>query len=315
MTRIFFATDVHGSERCFLKFTNSWKVFDVKVLILGGDITGKMFVPIVEMPDGKYKTGYLGKEMTLKNLDKVKELEKNISDSGFYPYVTTKAEVDILSSNKAKQDELITKLMKERLEKWMRIAEERLAGKGIKCYITGGNDDPAFIDKILSKSEVVEDPENKVVEIDKDHEMISSGLSNMTPWCCPRDVSEEELARKIKSMASKVKNMNSCVFNFHCPPYDSGLDIAPKITKDLKFVTVGGKNVMIPVGSTAVRSAIEKYQPLLGLHGHIHEGKGFAHIGKTLCLNPGAEYQEGILRAAVVDLEKDKVKNFILVSG
>ena len=315
MTRIVFATDVHGSERCFLKFTNSWKVFDANVLILGGDITGKMVVFIVEMPDGKYKTTYLGSEMTLKNMDKVKELEKNISDSGFYPYVTTKAKAEKICAKKPEQDKLIERLMRERMEKWMRIAEERLSGKGIKCYITGGNDDPAFVDKILAKSSLVVDPENKVVEIDKDHEMISSGFSNMTPWSCPRDVSEEELEKKIKSMASKVKNLSNCVFNFHCPPYNSSLDTAPKLTKDLKFVIIGGKQVMIPVGSTAVKSAIEKYQPLLGLHGHIHEGKGIVHIGRTLCINPGAEYQEGILRAAIVDLDKDKIKNFQLISG
>ena len=218
MTRIVFATDVHGSERCFLKFTNSWKVFEANVLILGGDITGKMVVPIVEMPDGKYKTTYLGKDMNLKNMDKVKEMEKCITDSGFYPYVTTKDEIEKICAKKSEQDKLMEKLMKERMEKWVKIAEERLTGKGVKCYITGGNDDPAFVDTILAKSKVVEDPENKVVEIDKDHEMISSGFSNMTPWHCPRDISEEELAKKIKAVASKVKDMSSCVFNFHCPP-------------------------------------------------------------------------------------------------
>jgi len=315
MTRIFFATDVHGSEKCFLKFTNAWKIFEINVLILGGDITGKMVVPIIEMPDGKYMTKYLGKEMKLKNMDKVKEVEKTITDSGFYPRIMSPKEHETISADKKKQDELITRLMKERMEKWVQIADERLAGKGIKCYITGGNDDPAFVDDILNKGKVVENPEDKVVEIDKDHEMISSGCSNMTPWCCPRDITEDKLAKKINAMASKVRKMSSCVFNFHCPPHDSGLDICPKLDKNLNPIMVGGKNVMVPVGSTSVKSAIEKYQPLLGLHGHIHEAKGFAHIGKTLCLNPGAEYQEGILRGAVVELDKDKVKNFVLVSG
>ncbi len=140
MTKIFFATDVHGSERCFLKFTNAWKVFDANILILGGDITGKMVVPIVEMPDGKYKAKYLGKEMNLKNMDKVKELEKNITDSGFYPHIMTPKDHEEISSSKAKQDKLIMRLMAERMEKWVKIADERLANKGIKCYITGGND-------------------------------------------------------------------------------------------------------------------------------------------------------------------------------
>ena len=47
---------------------------------------------------------------------------------------------------------------------------------------------------------------------------------------------------------------------------------------------------MIHAGSTAVRASIEKHQPLVGLHGHIHESKGFVTLGRTLCLNPGSEY-------------------------
>jgi len=159
-------------------------------------------------------------------------------------------------------------------------------------------------------------PEEKVVPVDDKHEMISTGYTNITPWNCPRDVSEEELAKKIENMTSKVTNMKNCIFNFHCPPYDSSIDSAPKLDKDLKpAVSPGGEMLMIPVGSTAVRAAIEKYQPLLGLHGHIHESRGTAKIGRTLCLNPGSEYGEGILRGALITLEDDKVKSHQLTSG
>ena len=72
---------------------------------------------------------------------------------------------------------------------------------------------------------------------------------------------------------------------------------------------------MGPGGSSAVRSAIEKHQPLLGLHGHIHESKGFVKIGRTFCVNPGSEYGEGILRGVIIDLEDGKVKNFLLTQG
>jgi len=65
----------------------------------------------------------------------------------------------------------------------------------------------------------------------------------------------------------------------------------------------------------AVREAIEKYKPLLGLHGHIHESRGVVNIGRTLCINPGSEYGEGIIRGAIVDLAKDKVLSYQLTSG
>ncbi|MEM2517675.1 MAG: phosphoesterase, partial [Candidatus Bathyarchaeia archaeon] len=101
------------------------------------------------------------------------------------------------------------------------------------------------------------------------------------------------------------------IFNLHCPPINTLLDIAPKLDKDLKV----SLRETIAAGSAAVRKAIEKYQPLLGLHGHIHESRGIEKIGRTLCINPGSEYTEGILRAIVVDLGKDNIKNNFFISG
>ena len=43
--RIFFATDVHGSERCFRKFLAAATVYEAEVLLLGGDVAGKGLVP------------------------------------------------------------------------------------------------------------------------------------------------------------------------------------------------------------------------------------------------------------------------------
>ena len=72
-----------------------------------------------------------------------------------------------------------------------------------------------------------------------------------------------------------------------------------------------------PVGSTAVRDAVQRVQPLLSLHGHIHESRGATKIGSTLALNPGSSYEEGILQAAIVNLDpkKRKVRNYQLVNG
>jgi Icc-related predicted phosphoesterase len=130
-------------------------------------------------------------------------------------------------------------------------------------------------------------------------------------------VPEEELARRIDEVVAQIpsSDLPTAIFNFHCPPYGSGLDLAPRLDETLKPVVIGGVVETIPVGSTAVRSAIERYQPQLGLHGHIHESRGAQRLGRTLCLNPGSEYQDGILRAAVIDFSGPLVRNYVLVSA
>jgi Icc-related predicted phosphoesterase len=207
--------------------------------------------------------------------------------------------------------------MFESIERWVRMTEERLKGTGVKCYISAGNDDTYNIDPILDSSDVMIHPDEKLVMIDDMHEMISTGKSNMTPWKCPRDVPEEELAKHIDDLASQVNNLEKCIFNIHVPPYGTGIDSAPELDENLKpKLAPGGGTISIPVGSKAVRAAIEKYQPLLGLHGHIHESKGTFKIGRTLCINPGSEYTEGILRGFLCDLDEKKgVKDFLFTSG
>lgn len=316
-TRLFFATDIHGSEKCFKKFLNAGKFYKANVLILGGDMTGKMIVPIVEQAKGKgnFKCHFMGKDYIPKNKDELDSLWKSIQDSGFYPYLTNSKEVEELNADRVKMNKLFSRLMVETLERWLEMAEERLKSTGVKCYMTGGNDDPLEIERVLNKSSYVINAEGKVVDIDENHEMVSSGYSNMTPWKCPRDITEEKLAKKIEAVTSKVKNMQSCIFNLHCPPYNTDIDTAVELDKNLKPVVRGMQVSEIPVGSTAVRAAIEKRQPLLGLHGHIHESRGYHKLGRTLCLNPGSEYSEGILRGAIVTLDKDVSDNYVFTSG
>jgi Icc-related predicted phosphoesterase len=314
-TKIFYATDIHGSERTFIKFLNAGKFYGANILLMGGDITGKMIVPIRDQGDGTFKSRLLGTEYVLKTESEIQEMEKNIRFNGYYPYRVTEAEKQELDANPQRVDELFSKLMVAAMERWLQIAEERLKGTGIKCYITPGNDDRIEIDNAFQKSDFVINPEGRLVQIDEFHEMISSGYVNMTPWKAPRDILEEELQKKIDALTSQVKNMPNCIFNFHVPPFDSGLDSAPKLDADLR-PTVGPSGfVMISAGSTSLKKAIEVHQPLLGLHGHIHEASGFKRIGRTLCLNPGSEYSEGVLRGAVVTLSKDKVKSYILTRG
>jgi Icc-related predicted phosphoesterase len=93
------------------------------------------------------------------------------------------------------------------------------------------------------------------------------------------------------------------VFNVHCPPSDTHLDQAPLLDDDLRPVVDASGIRTTSVGSTSVREAIERHQPVLGLHGHVHESPGASKLGASLCLNPGSEYGDGILRGAIVDLE------------
>jgi hypothetical protein len=312
LTKVFFATDLHGSDKCWMKFVNSGKFYGADVLVLGGDITAKGFIALIQQPDGKYKTNFRGKEIVVNPGNELENLEKEIRYRGLYTYRTTLQELPTFDSE-SKREELVLRLALEQVERWMRIADERLEGTGIRLYLTAGNDDPFDIDPILKKSRHAMDVEGKVVQLDEDHEMISTGYGNITPWKCARDIAEEELAKKIDEMASQVRSIENSVFNLHAPPYDTRLDDAPELDKELRPTYSASK--LVPVGSTAVRAAIEKYQPLLGLHGHIHESKGNCKIGRTLCLNPGSLYTDGILQGFLIEIDKKGIKRFSPTSG
>ena len=269
-TRFFFITDVHGSDRVFRKFINAGMFYKVSVLILGGDITGKMIVPIIRQNDGSYKCQYSGESITMTSQGDVDAVKKNIRDSGFYPYLTEPKEFEELSEKPELVKKLFTRLMVDVIKGWMNLAEERLKGKGIKCFISPGNDDVFEIDEVLNSASYVINPEGRVVDIDGEHEMITLGYTNYTPWHSPREVDEDILQGKIESMANQVKRMDRAIFNIHVPPIDTVLDQAAKLDANLKPVTSAGQLLMISAGSIASRNAIEKYQPMIGVHGHIH---------------------------------------------
>lgn len=314
--RVYFTTDVHGSEVCFKKFVNAGKFYKANVAILGGDITGKAIIPIMEKPDGTFHCKFLGESLRVKKGKELDDLMQRIKAIGYYPYPTSPSETEELSQNHEKLEAVFLELTKESVRRWVEIAEERLRNTGIKCYVSPGNDDSYSIDPILTESEYVINPDGKIVTINGDIEMISLGNANITPWNCPRDIPEEKLFQKIDNLASQLKNTEKSIFNIHVPPYGSGIDSAPELDQELRpKLEPGGSFKMISVGSKAVHETILKYQPLLGLHGHIHESKGFIKLGRTLCLNPGSEYQEGILRGVLVQLSDGKIKDFMFVSG
>lgn len=298
-----------------MKFLNAAKFYKADVLILGGDITGKMIVPIVEQPDGTYLAEFLGSQHLLKTTQEREALEKNIHNNGCYPYLTTPPEMEKLQNDKKLLDELFSEIMAGGVRRWVSIAEERLKGSKVKCYVSPGNDDRFEIDDALKSSSVVLYPEDQVIWLDDHHEMITSAWTNPTPWHSPRETTEEKLPEIFNRMVSRVEHMQDCIFNLHCPPYNTPIDLAPELDGTLKPKLSGGAVSMVHVGSSTVRQVIEEHQPLLGVHGHIHESHGFVKIGRTMCINPGSEYAEGLLRGALINIDEKGLKSYLLTRG
>jgi len=315
LPRIFFATDVHGSDICWKKFVAAAAFYKANLVILGGDMTGKALVPIIAEKNGTYTLDFQDNHMVLKKPEEVSKLQKRITDRGYYPLQVDRSLLDGLTGEKLTEwsNETFHKLMLERVKYWVNYADEKLKNSGVECYVCPGNDDQFNIDEVIRESKSISLGEGKVVQVLGAHEMISSGWSTPTPWKTFRECSEEELAKKIESMTQQLKNPEKSIFNLHDPPFGSHLDEAPDLTKDMDLK--GGGRITKSVGSVAVKQAIEKYQPILGLHGHIHESKGVTKIGRTTCINPGSVYEEGTLMGVTVDLEDGKIKRYSLTAG
>src|SRR5256885_5010984 len=296
---------------CWKKFLNAAKFYDADVLICGGAVTGKATVPVVS-ENGHYPVALGGDRQTVA-AEQVADVEATIRRKGYYPLRMSVERLHELDQNPEMRAECFQEVMLEGVERWMNMAAEKLRGTGIRCFVCPGNDDEIEVDEVVKRAELVELGEGRVVEIDG-FTMISTGWSNHTPWNTHREETEEKLGERIEAMARQVSDQSRAIFNLHCPPFRSGLDEAPAIDADLKLLH--GGRALRPVGSTAVREAIERYKPLLSLHGHIHESKGAVKIGKTLSINPGSAYEEGMLMAAILQLDAKKgIKSYQLVNG
>jgi Icc-related predicted phosphoesterase len=313
VTRIFFATDVHGSEICWKKFINAGKFYEATILILGGDMTGKAIVPIIAEGGSKYKVTLLDQETILDGQEEVDRMVATIRDRGYYPYVTDHDEVAEISATPGRSDEIFLSEALATMRRWMEYADARLDGTDFRCFVCPGNDDMFEIDEVIRQSKHVELTEGRIIQVDDHHEMINAGWSTPTPWNTPREESEEALRQRIQVMIDQLKDVKNSIFNLHDPPYGSGLDEAPELTKDMRPAYAGRS--LIPVGSHAVFELIEQYQPLLGLFGHIHEGKGTRKYKRTLCINPGSMYEQGVLQGVWIDLKPGKIGNYVLTTG
>lgn len=316
-SRLFFVTDLHGSDRCFRKFLNAAKVYEAQTLVVGGDVAGKRLVPIVERGDGTRTAHWAGREQTLDSPAAVEEYKATVANAGLYGFETTPDEVAAMDADPARVERCFLELAEQRLREWAALAEERLGDAGVNLIVNCGNDDPFELDAILDGAEAVTFAEGRVVALDERRAMVSVGFANRTPWNCVRDVEESELEARIAAAVESWRDTGRehLVLNLHPPPYDTPIDQAPMLDGDLRPVTEGGQMVITSVGSTAVRRAIEAYEPILSLHGHIHEARGVAEIGRTICVNPGSEYPDGVLRGAIVDFDADGVKGYVLTSS
>jgi uncharacterized protein len=314
-TKIFFATDIHGSDVCLRKFLNAGKFYGVDAVVMGGDITGKMIVPVVEESPDQYAAHIFGRKRVVDSTG-LPGLNKFIADAGFYPHAMTPEEVAALRQDPAGVDQLFQKLMTETMNRWIDMAEDRLGGTGIEVIFAPGNDDPMFVDDLLSGSDVVVNPDSRVVELPGGFPMISVGYSNRTPWDSPRELDEDDLRTVIDEEVAKLADPRRAIFNLHVPPKNTPIDQAMELDAEFRPVVKGGSPVIAGVGSSAVRDAITTYQPMMSLHGHIHESRGEARIGKTVALNPGSEYSEGVLRGVIITLSGKKgLRGYQLVSG
>ena len=311
--RFLFSTDLHGSEVVWRKFLNSAKIFDLDALVISGDMTGKMIIPIFKQPDGNFHATLFGEESALKESD-LPEYEKKIRKLSYLPYRTTSEEAAKIAEDEDLREKVFEQLQIGIIKEWLKLVPEKVPKK-CRVILTPGNDDVLAIDDVIRSDPNVTYGEEEVVSLDNEHEVACCGWSNPTPWHTPRECSEEELLQKLERTAAKVENLQTAVFCLHCPPYDSQIDQAPKLTEDLRPVYAHGKPIMIPVGSKSVRAIIEKCQPLISLHGHIHESSGYCKIGRTQCVNPGSEYGEGILRAYLVELDGPKITRLQRVEG
>jgi uncharacterized protein len=279
--RAYFATDIHGSEVCWRKFLNAGKFYQADTLILGGDISGKAVVPVVARPGGRALIRQFHGDRELE-AGEAAVAETRIRDMGFYPFRTTDEELDEIWDDPRAVHAVFLDLMGQTLARWLDLAEAE-----------GGQAD-----------------------LGEGITMISCGYSNRTPWDTPRELDDDELERRIEKLAVQVGRPERAIFNLHVPPARTAIDKAPALDESLKPVVRGGALVMTSVGSEAVRRVLERHQPMLALHGHIHESRGAVRLGSTLSLNPGSQYGDGVLSGALLEIDRKRgVRHYQLPTG
>jgi len=314
VTDLYYASDVHGSDLCWRKFLGAAKFYGARNLVMGGDLTGKLIVPIATAGDGRFEATFLGEQRSGSTRRELDELVDAVRWNGMYPWVTSRDQIELHNDDPAARERLFEQVMLDELRRWIEFADERLEALDADLFVMAGNDDPWSVDDILRTARRVTYCDDRVVRVGP-HEMVSLSYANPTPWNSPRELAEPELYDRIRALVDQLEDPATAILNLHVPPFDSGLDRALEISAELTHVYKGGQPVEIPVGSHAVRQIIEECQPLLSLHGHIHESRGSTRIGRTLAINSGSEYGTGRLHGVHVKLGADSVMSHQLLVG
>ncbi len=311
---IFYASDIHGSEKVFRKFLNAAPFYKAQAVIFGGDLTGKVLVPLVEVSPGRFEAKAAGVDEAIEAGSALEALESSIRSRGSYPYRTTPAELEVMNADPTVVRAIFRRVMVESAERWVTLADERLRAAGIPALMMPGNDDEPEVKRLLAQGDWIRDAEGRCMELEG-FQVISWGYATTTPWHSPREITEEAMATALDSLVGQLDTRRPVVFNFHDPPIESGLDLAYKMTSDMKVVMAGGQPMLAPVGSTAVRAVLERVQPVLSLHGHIHESRAITKVGRTVAINPGSAYTDGTLQGVLITLAENKVLAQQLVTG
>jgi hypothetical protein len=312
-TKILFASDLHGGDAFFLKILSVAKESNVNVLMMCGDLTGKAIVPIVKLNEDLYVTNFFATDYRMKK-DELPKMEHEIRKVGYYYYHCDRPEYEEFRAKPEKVTELFDKLMQQTISNWL-IKIEEILPKDMRVLMNPGNDDTFAIDEVIKGSKRVEYTLGRCVELDDKHSVVACDWVNPTPWNSPRECKESDLEKRLRTEIQRAPSTENLVCDFHAPGYNTTLDLAPRLGKDMRPKYFMGTPIMDHVGSTAVRKILEEIQPKLALHGHIHESPGICNIKKTVCVNPGSEYVEGIMHGCIITLKPDGLEPRLVVGG
>ena len=193
-TRLFYACDIHGSEPTYRKFLNAAKFYEVDALVFGGDLMGKLLVPIVR-DGGEWRAGLHGQKHHLTTPVELAAFKKSLDTLGFYWFECDTDEYQWYEGHQDRIDQKFDELAKARLAEWVELAENRLAGSHVRVYLCGGNDDTERVLSALDEVPLdrVVNCENRIVPLDDDHTMATIGYSTPTPWDTPRERTDEQI--------------------------------------------------------------------------------------------------------------------------
>lgn len=295
--RLLFVADVHAANGIVRKAVAVANRYEADALLLAGDLCGKTLLPAVKLWSGGYRLG----DDRLESEAVLEGAIERLADRGDYVVRCGESELEELQERPEAVAAAFSQAILARLDEWRKYLKETVDPSRLQVLITPGNDDPVEVDEKLRsfREDGILSPVEEIHRLGA-NELVTLDYTNPTPWSTPREMKEPQLAALIRRRVEGLEDPARAIFNFHCPPLNTRLDLAPELNANFEFVVDPGGQSFVHVGSRAVRDAILEVGPMLGLHGHVHEAAGEERLGRTLCLNPGSEYSAGILRAYLV---------------